>query len=147
MNGTVATDGADFRVTFAGQSAAGTKNLAAGQYTLTVWATSGDDRYTVAQYPVTVEANLAVGTPAQRHALIVLPKIEAAIAARLAGGEIESYSVDGVNIAKVSLEVLERMRSKYSAEVAAMNGVGAFGSVKFAFSPTGSPMDQRGRYS
>lgn len=141
MNGTVVTDGSDFHVTFSGQGDPGTKELTAGQYVLTVWAANGDDRYTVAQYAITVTADLAVGEPTQSHAQRMLAIVESAIVARVSGnadGGIDSYSIDGVSVGKIPLEQLERLRAKYANEVYQQNNRDApIGSVKFAFTPAG----------
>lgn len=149
MDGTVTTENADFRVRFAGVG--GTSALTAGQYILTVWGTSGSDRYTVAQYRLTVEANLATGTPAQSHAQKMLALLETAIYNRVNGntdGGIESYSIDGTSVAKMSMAELQRMRAKYAQEVAReQNPDAPFGSVKFAFTPAGNAVDLRRRYS
>lgn len=148
MNGTVATEGSSFRVTFPGQSSEGTKKLPAGQYILAVWATSGDDRYTVATYPITVTADLAVGTPTQSHATQMLALIETELRNRVNGQKsIETYTVDGVSIGKITTEQLERMRARYANEVAMQNNGGAFGSVKVAFAPTGHAVGVVRRYS
>lgn len=148
MNATsVATEGADYHVTFEGQSASGTKTLSPGQYLLTVWASDGNNRKTIAQYSLTITENLAVGTPAQSHAVQMLGLIETELRNRVNGHRsIESYTVDGVNITKIPTEQLERMRAKYANEVfQQQNRDAPIGSVKFAFTPTGMPANPRGR--
>ncbi len=151
LNATVTTQGSDFRVYFQGQGNNGsTDTLEPGQYTLTVWATSGSDRKTIASYPLSVAENLATGQPQLPHAVKMLRVIEAALVARVSGnadGGIEEYMVDGVNVRKVSLEDLEKMRARYSAEVARLqNGPAAIGSVKVAFNPAGLPADYARRF-
>lgn len=150
MNGAVVTEGSDFHVTFKGQSASGTKTLAAGQYELTVWATNGEDRYTVAKHALSVLADLAVGEPAQSHAQRMLSIIEAAIQARVSGnadGGIENYAIDGLSVSKIPIEQLEKLRAKYANEVIqAQQADAPFGSVKFYFTKAGTPADMVRRY-
>jgi hypothetical protein len=146
----VATEGSDFHVKFEGQSAGGTKALAAGQYVLTVWATSGNDRKTIAQFPLTVAVDLSTGTPAQPHAIEMLPIIEAAIKARITGnpdGGLAAYTIDGTSVTKIPLDELKRLRKQYAAEVAAIqNPNGQFGRVKFAMTSAGGIVDVRRRF-
>lgn len=150
MSGTVVTEGADFHVTFSGQSATGTKTLAPGQYTLTVWATNGNDRYAVYQASLTVTPNLAIGQPAQSHAQRMLTLVETAIYNRVNGntdGGIESYAIDGMTVNKLSVPQLEQLRAKYATEVSREQNNGAFGTVQFAFTPAGNAVDHRRRFS
>ena len=146
-----ATEGGDFHVFFAGQADdRGTKNLAAGQYQLTVWATDATRRKTIAQFPMTITADLSVGEPAQSHAATMLRLIERAIQARVSGnndGGLESYAIDGVAATKVPLEQLESLRNKYAAEIAQQQDPnGGIGRVKFGFTPTGGIPDLRRRF-
>lgn len=136
-----------FRVKFEGQVSGGTKALTPGQYVLTVWAATGNDRYTIGQWPLTIGPDLSTGSPALRHAQKMLLLLETAIAARISGGEIEEYTIDATNIRKADIEVLERMRSRYAAEVAALQNPGQpLRSVLFELGPTGQPVDPRYRY-
>lgn len=147
MSGTVTTEGSDYHVVFSGQSSTGTKLLTAGQYLLTVWATLSNDRYTVYSQPLTINPDLSVGTPALRHAQKMLVSIETALYARVTGGEIEEYSIDGTSVRKMSIDQLERLRSRYSAEVARLQNPGqGIGSVKFSLGPATSAPDMRYRY-
>lgn len=148
MDGTVTTDGSDYHVVFSGQSVGGTKSLTAGQYLLTVWATSGNDRYTVGQWALTITPDLSTGTPALRHAQKTLVAIETAIYARVSGGEIEEYAIDGTSVRKMSIDELERLRARYAAEVARLqNADSPIGSVKFAFTPAGQAVGYVRRFS
>lgn len=141
-----ATEGTDFHIFFAGQGTPpATKSLTAGQYTLTVWATSADGqrRVTIVQHPLSVTADLSQGTPAQQHALVMLPIIEAAIQARLTGnadGGLEQYAIDGTSVTKLPMEELQRLRRTYSAEVAQIqNPDGQIRRIHFAFAPASGP--------
>lgn len=139
------------RVKFSGQAATGTEDLTAGQYTLTVWMTSSDDRYTVYQRGITVKPDLSTGTPAQSHAQKTLALLETAIYNRLNGnsdGGIESYSVDGFAVSKLSMADLQRLRNKYAAEVQTeQNGAAPIGRVKAVFTQPGYLPQMKGRYS
>lgn len=143
------TESSDFHVKFSGQTTLGTKNLVAGQFALTVWATSGTDRKTIAQFPITVTPDLSTGTPRQAHALTMLRVVEAEIQARITGNGSgqEGYQVDGTMVTKIPIEQLERLRNKYSAEVAALtNPNGGIPRVKFVVTPTGGIADVRRRF-
>jgi hypothetical protein len=149
------TEGGDLHVFFAGPvDDRGTKMLPAGQFQLTVWASNGAGqearRRTIAQFPLSIVANLAEGEPEQNHAATMLRLIERAIKSRVTGnndGGLEGYTIDGVAATKVPLETLERLRNKYSAEVAQQqNPNGGIGRVKFAFTPTGGIPDMRRRF-
>ena len=48
----------------------------------------------------------------------LLTAVETAIETRLAGGAVQSYTVNGVNIAKASLQELSDMRDRLRREVA-----------------------------
>ena len=150
-----AAEGADFHIKFQGTASAptvadGTSSLPAGQYTLTVWASNGNDRVTVAQWPVTMTADLATGEPALAHAIKMLDIVESAIIARVSGnndGGIDQYTIDGTSVVKIPIEQLERLRNKYSAEVAALqNGASPIRRINFAMAPAGgTPFGFRGR--
>lgn len=146
----VVTENSDYHIKFSGQSTPGTKTLTTGQYSLMVWATSGTDRKTIAQYPITVTADLSAGTPAQQHALKMLPIIEAAIEARISGnadGGLESYAVEGTSVTKLPMAELQKLRARYAGEVARMQNPNApIGSVKFYFAQSGSITDVRRRF-
>lgn len=151
-----ASEGSDFHIRFAGQTATGTgtyktSQLPPGQYQLTVWATNGDDRYTVLSVPVSVTADLSTGTPAQQHAMKMLPIIEAAIEARITGnpdGGIEGYAVDGTQVTKLPMVELQKLRAKYSAEISALqNPDRPIGQVKFVMTAAGNPVNFLRRYS
>jgi hypothetical protein len=152
MDGTVTTqDSGDFRVTFKGQgSGPKTASLPGGQYQLTVWATSADDRATIYQAPITLDPDLAAGTPALRHAVAMLAMVEKAIQARVGGngdGGIEEYSIEGTSVRKLSIDQLERLRARYSAEVSRLQNPGQpVRTVSVAFLATGGVMDPRRRY-
>lgn len=144
-----ALEGADFHVKFEGQATGGTKSLAAGQYSLTVWVTNANDRKTIAQFPLSITADLSTGTPAQQHALKMLPIIEAEIEARVTGNgsALEEYGVDGTTVRKMEMAELQRLRNKYAAEVAQIqNPNGQLRRVKFAMTPTGGMVDVRRRF-
>lgn len=146
----VATEGSDYHVKFGGQTSPGTKTLTPGQYTLSVWATSGTDRYTVLQAQITITADLSTGTPALAHAVEVLGIIESAIKARLNGntdGGLEEYEVDGTRVRKIAMADLQRLRNKYAAEVQRLQNPDApYGRVKATFQPAGSPMNSMRRF-
>jgi hypothetical protein len=133
-------------------SAAATAALAAGQYTLVVYATSGADRYEVARHPVTIRQNLATGTATAHHAVKTLALVEAAIYNRLNGntdGGVEQYAVNGIQIQKLSMKDLQALRVKYAAEVARLNNPTApIGAVKIVFGKSSAnPVDFRQRYA
>jgi hypothetical protein len=153
MDGTVTTEDGDFRVRFPGQATGTsgtykTAQLIPGQYTLSVFATSGTDRKTVITQPITIAPDPASSTTAEPHCVKMLRIIELAIAARVSGngdGGLESYVIDGTQATKVPMEQLEKLRNKYSSEVAALNTGGQFGRVKFVMSPAGGIPDMRRR--
>lgn len=146
----VALEGSDFHVKFAGQATgvAGTyktAQLTPGQYSVAVFATNNTDRKTISRFTVTVVADPSTGAPAQPHCVVMLGLIEAAIQARATGGAIEQYNVDGTDVRKAPLEELERLRNKYAAEVTALSAGGGFGRVKFGMASNGSLFGLRGR--
>lgn len=150
MAGTVETVGSDFRITFSGQGSPGTKDLTAGNYQLTVWATNGTDRYTVARFTLQVVADLATGTPALAHAQKMLALVETAIEARIQGngdGGIEEYEIAGRRVVKLSMADLQKFRTKYAAEVARLqNPDRPYARVKAVFTPAGQMPDMLRRY-
>lgn len=148
-------EGDGFHVTFSGQIAGAsgisrTAQLPAGQYMLTVWVKSGNDRVTVLQQPMTIAADLSAGAPTEPHCVLMLRLLETAIQNRISGnadGGIESYSIDGTTVNKLSTDELRRFRKQYAAEVSALqNPNGQFGRVKFGFTPTGGMVDVRRRF-
>ncbi len=149
---TCATEGSDFHVYFAGNAGAtNTGQLPAGQYRLTVWASDGAGRrITVAQFPITITADLSTGTPDEPHCVVMLRMIEQAIQARIGGnpdGGLEGYLLEGTSATKTPIERLELMRNKYSAEVAALqNPNGQIGRIKFTMTPAGGIADLRRRF-
>lgn len=148
MDATASTVGTDFRLYFKGVS--GTDALTAGAYTLTVWATNGNDRYTVAQFRLQVLANLATGTPALAHAQKMLANCEAAIEARITGntdGGIEEYEIAGRRVKKISMEELKKLRTAYASEVARLqNPDRPYGRIKAVFTPAGQMPELLRRY-
>lgn len=151
----VAVEGLDYHVKFSGQAAGTTgtyktAQLCAGQYMLTVWATNGTDRYTVLQRPLTVTPDLSTAAPQQRHAVEMLPIIERAIKARVSGnddGGLEQYTIDSTSVTKIPMSELQRLRARYTSEVAAIQNPGSpIPQVKFAFTPAGAPFDLRRRF-
>lgn len=153
MAATVTTEDGDYRVRFPGQATGTsgtykTAQLIPGQYTLSVFATSGDDRKTVITQAITIAPDPANSTTAEPDPVEKLRIINAAIKARLSGnsdGGLEGYVIDGTQATKVPLETLEKLRNKYSAEVAALNNGGQIPRVKFAFTPAGGIPDVRRR--
>jgi hypothetical protein len=147
---TCATEGDALHVYFKGQGTPGTKTLPAGHYLLSVWVSLSFDRKTIAQYPLTITADVSTGTPDQPHAVEMLAVIEAAIAARLSGnsdGGIESYAMDGVQVNKLSMPDLQRLRNKYAREVAAINNPnGQIPRLKVSFTKAGGIPDLRRRF-
>jgi hypothetical protein len=148
---TCVADGTNFHVYFKGQGTAPkTSGLAAGQYLLTVFATNSSDRKTIAQFPLTVLADLSTGTPTQPFCVRMLALIEAVLASRMSGnalGPIEQYGIDGTMVTRLPTADLERQRNKYSAEVQALNNPNApIGRVKFGFSAAGQIPDLRRRF-
>lgn len=145
---TVTTEGSDFRVYFRGAS--GTSALTAGSYTLSVWATNGSDRYTVAQFRLQVLADLSTATSALAHAQKTLTLLETAIEARLGGtsdGGIEEYSIGGRSVKKIALSELQALRAKYAHEVARLqNPDRPISRVKAVFTAAGTMPDVLRRY-
>lgn len=141
----------DFRVKFEGQSAGGTKDLAPGQYVLTVWATSGNDRYTVEQYRLTIRADLSTGSPDLEHAVKMVDLLTAAIQARVSGtpdGGVESYEINGRKVNKMTTPQLRALLNLYRAEVRALMNPGApIARVKATFGSAGFEPMQKRRYS
>ncbi|HEY9465021.1 MAG TPA: hypothetical protein VIR54_18140 [Vicinamibacterales bacterium] len=127
-----------------------TEDLTAGQYALTVWLTSGARRKTLAQFPMSVSADLSADAPEQPYCVVMLAAIEAALKARLTGnadGGIEAYTTEGTSVTKLPTLELQRLRKQYAAEVARLqNPNGQIPRVNFAFSPAGSPVDLRRRF-
>lgn len=138
---TVVTENRDLHITFSGQSTPGTRTLAAGNYTLTVWMRNVNDRYTIAEYRLTIRADASTGTPALTHAARMLDLCETALANRLGAnsdGGIEEYEIHGRRVKKISTEELTRLRNKYAAEVQRLQNPGApYGRVKAVFSAAG----------
>jgi hypothetical protein len=58
----------------------------------------------------------------------ILDAIDTAILAKLNGGAISSYSIDGKNLTHMSLKDLRETRSEYAALVSAQKG----GSLNYA---------------
>jgi hypothetical protein len=139
-------EGGDFHIRFAGQAINGTKELEAGQYTLTVFVTSvdGADRFRIKEHRLTVLPDAATVDDGRSFASRMLAILETAIEARVSGntdGGIESYIVDGVSISKHTLADLERLRTKYANEVANQQNLGVIPSVELAFTkPYAVPM-------
>lgn len=146
----VVTEANNYHITFHGQSTPGTKSLTAGQYQLTVWATSGTDRKTIAQFPITITTDLSTGTPALAHAIEMLTAIEAAINARITGnteGGVEEYAIEGTQVKKLSMMDLQKLRNKYAAEVQALqNPNGPLPRVKFGMTQAATITDFRRRF-
>lgn len=151
LDGTISNSNGDFEVYFPGQGASGTHTLAAGQYLLTVWVTSGNDRKTIEQFPLTITADLSTGTPAQVHAVKMLDLLETAIYNRLNGttdGGIDEYTIDGTSVKKLTMDDLQKLRARYAAEVARLGNPNApLGSIKFHFSQAGTVPDLRRRFT
>jgi hypothetical protein len=152
MDGVVAVSGVDstaFDVRFAGVG--GTDALLPGSYILTIWATSGSDRFTVKQYRLTIQANLAIGSPALAHAIQTLTVIETAIYNRLnanTDGGIEQYLIDGREVRKLPLKQLYGMRAIYTAEVRKLqNPDQPLGRIKVKFTQAGDIPDMVMRYA
>lgn len=147
---TCVMEGDSAHVYFKGQGTTSTKTLAAGHYLLSVWTTLSFDRKTVAQFPITITADVSTGTPSQPHAVQMLATVESAIAARVSGnsdGGIESYALDGVQVNKLSMEQLQTLRNKYAREVAALNNPnGQIPRVKVHFAQAGGIPDLRRRF-
>src|SRR5689334_5415535 len=143
------TEGSDFHVIFSGQGAGGTKELEPGEYRLSVFATQGANRYTVAQYGVSIALDPATATDGEgSHATRMLAIIERAIEARLSGnddGGIESYIIDGVSITKTSDARLQLLRARYKAEVAAEQNGGKLPSLAAVFTSYGDLAPIRSR--
>jgi hypothetical protein len=152
MAATVTTEGTDYRVRFPGQATGTTgvfktAQLIPGQYTLSVFSTSGTDRRTVITQAITIAPDPAT-TTTEPHCVKMLRIVEAAIAARVSGngdGGLDAYIIDGTSATKVPLERLEQLRNKYSSEVAALNNGGQIPRVKFAMAPAGGILDMRRR--
>jgi len=143
--------GSSVDVLFSGQSTPGTKTLTPGQYLLTVWMTNGNDRYTIAKYPITITTDLSTGTPAQTFAAAQLAVVETAIANRLSGntdGGIDEYEILGRRVKKIPLKDLYALRTRLQAEVRLQqNPNGAYGRVKVKFTQEGMLPDLMRRYS
>lgn len=146
---TCVMESGSLNVYFKGQGTTSTKTLTAGHYLLSVWVSSSFDRKTVAQYPITIAADLSTGTPSQPFPVRMLAAIESAIEARVSGnsdGGIESYAIDGVQVNKLSMADLEKKRKQYAAEVARLNNDGSIPRLKVAFNHAGAVPDLRRRF-
>jgi hypothetical protein len=133
-------EGGSFHIKFEGQGAGGTKELEPGQYTLAVFATSSNDRKTIAVHRLTVLPNTALVDDGRTFEAQMLDVINVAIMARVSGnndGGIAAYAIDGVSITKIPLEELERLRTKYSNAVANQQSGGVIPTVPFVFCKTG----------
>jgi hypothetical protein len=99
-----------------------TAPLAAGTYYWTAFATSGDgERVTVARGTLEVLPDLTQATAGYDGRLQVekdLAAIDAAIAARIAGGAVAEYSIAGRSLKNEPLPALYAMRDKVAAKVA-----------------------------
>jgi hypothetical protein len=147
----IVVEGSDLHVKFEGQGTGGTKNLCAGQWTLSVWLTSSNDRYTVLASPITVTPDPAATQTQLAHAVETLAIIEKAIRNRLSAnpdGGIEEYSVGGMQTRKLSIDQLEKLRNKYAAEVLRLqNPKAPIPRVKFVMTPAGTVPDMLRRFS
>lgn len=108
---------------------------------LSVWASNGNDRKTVGQYPLTITADLSkADAPVQSHAARMLAEIEAVLEFRMSGrksGPLESYTIDGRSMQDFPTDQLYSLRAKYAAEVSAeQNASSPLGQVKFSFPPS-----------
>lgn len=147
----VTASGSDLDVYFKGQGTAPkTASLTAGSYLLTVWATNNSDRVTLAQFNLTVTADLSTGTPTQPFCVRMLAAIEAALYARQTGspmGAIDAYDIDMTQVTRQSTKELEQSRNKYAAEVQAWNNRNAaIGRLKFGFVSPGALPDYSKRF-
>jgi len=114
--------------------------LPAGTYRLRAHLLLGGDRFTnwpdgtpICDRRVTVVADPETSSPGATHAETMLGLVEAALEGRIPEG-LESYTFDGVAIAKIPVEQLHRLRAKYAAEVQAERAGGLkFGSVRVRF--------------
>jgi len=111
---------------------------------LSVWASNGNDRKTIGQYPLTVAPDLsAVDAPVQSHAAKMLAQIEAVLEFRMTGrksGPLESYTIDGRSMQDFPTDELYTLRAQYASEVAAeQNPTNQIGQIKFSFPPACPP--------
>ncbi|NUO63465.1 MAG: hypothetical protein HOQ34_07840 [Gemmatimonadaceae bacterium] len=121
----VTTVGSSFRVTYKSSSA-----LPEGTYQWFARVTSATQgRRTVDRGTFTILAD----TPAQLHAEKMLAAIEAVIENRIPA-DVESYTIGGRSIVKMSSEELRRWRGYYAAEVRrARSGGQVFSPVRVSF--------------
>jgi hypothetical protein len=135
---TVTATGSDVEVYFQGKT--GTDALTPGQYMLTVWMANGNDRYKIAQFPLTLALNLSVGSPALAHAVQMLAAVEAAIYARITGnpdGGVEQWAQGGTQMQKLPMRELQALRTKYASEVRRLqNPNQPRPKIKIAFTPS-----------
>ena len=61
----------------------------------------------------------------------LLTAVEAAISARLNGGAVESYGIEGYNLRYASLEQLMKLRDKFRLEVDRASGTQATNFASF----------------
>lgn len=133
-------EGNGWRVTL---GAAQTAALPAGEYSWQQSITSGDDRFTVAQGRVTVQANIAaqsVGYDGRTQVEKDLAAVQAEIRARVSGGASLNYTIGSRSLAKEPISALMALESKLKGDVAKermaqrlANGIGSPRSVFVRF--------------
>lgn len=133
---TVTAYGADFLVTF---PASVTAAAGAGDYRFAVMATKATARHTIATGSVRLAVN--PGTVATsgglEHCQRTLTVINAAIEGRLTA-DMESYSVAGRSITKISIAELVKLQGVYTAKVRTLQNAGKpRPSFQVQFTPTG----------
>lgn len=96
-----------------------TATVLPGTYRLVGQVDDGTDRFVVYDATLTVEQNPATVVDSKTQAEIDLASVQSAIAARLAGDQPESYTINGREIQRIPLAELYRIESRllYRIEV------------------------------
>lgn len=105
------------------ETAANTRGWRAGYYKYIVYASDGTNEYTLETGAVTIElrADLDHTTDVRTHAQKVLAALEAQLEGK-ASKDQQSYSINGRQITRYSVEDLLKFRAMYRKEVKAEQG-------------------------
>ena len=110
-----------------------TSGLAPGGYRLRGFVTDGTDRYQVYEGSLSVEEDPAQAAPGGTHAEKMLAAIQATLEGRVTK-DVEQYTYDGVSVAKLPIELLEKLEVRYRARVARERAGGVrLSSVRVVF--------------
>lgn len=100
------------------ETAANTASWTAGDYRWQSYVTKALERYTVSRGSITIKPNFATGAvDARSHVKKTLDAIESLLEGK-AGKDVDSYSIHGRSLSKMSITELLEWRDKYVRELA-----------------------------